>query len=90
MKNYRVRVTEEKMAFFEELMSYLDFCDYEGIEDTVESGAFGDVKHSKSGRKALSKDKIKPGPNVGDTESKFANLREVMAKIEALRDKDKK
>ncbi len=78
------------MAFFEELMSCFDFCDYIGIEDTAESGTFNELKHLKSGRKTQSRDKTKPGPNVGDTESKFGNLREVMAKIEALRDKDKK
>jgi len=36
MKNYRVRVRDEKTAFFEELMRYLDFCDYESVEGFAE------------------------------------------------------
>ena len=83
---------DEKAAFFEELMRYLDFCDYESVESFSESriypgfnfkGKEGDVKLSTKG-------KSKRSSGEADNESNFNNLREVMAKIEAMRDKSKK
>ena len=91
MKNYRVRVRDEKAAFFEELMRYLDFCDYEGVEGFAEPRIYPgfDFKagntESRSKSKAKSKDKDKM-----DTESNLSNLREVMSRIDAMRDKNRK
>lgn len=92
MRNFRVRVRDEKAAFFEELMRYLDFCDYESVESFSESRIYPgfNFKEKEGEGKPGSKGKSKRSSGEADSESNFNNLREVMAKIEAMRDKSKK
>jgi len=90
MKNYRVKVREDKVAFFEELMRYLDFLDYEMVEGFSEPRIYSSFEMAPKSKKMGSE------PKSGDSDksksqqepySKFANLREVMGKIDAMRDK---
>ncbi|WP_062125234.1 hypothetical protein [Geofilum rubicundum] len=91
MKNYRVRVRDEKAVFFEELMRYLDFCDYEGVEGFAEPRIYPgfDFKAKDTEIKGNSKGKSKDKKHM-DTEGNLSNLREVMSRIDALRDKNRK
>jgi hypothetical protein len=90
MKNYRVKVREDKVVFFEELMRYLDFADYEMVEGFSEARIYSSFEITPKSKKVMGesknseKDKLKPqfDPNSG-----FANIREVMSKIEAQREK---
>lgn len=90
MKNYRVKVRDDKAVFFEELMRYLDFLDYEKVEGFSEPRIYSSFeispKNSKeaAGSKKGESDKSK---SLQELNSGFGNLREVIEKIEAMRDK---
>jgi hypothetical protein len=93
MKNYRVKVRDEKADFFEELLRYLDFCDYEKVEGFAEPRIYpnfeihaqGKNQQGQSRKGGKYKEEI-----FSDPEKKLDNLREVMAKIDAIRDKSRR
>lgn len=93
MRNYRVKVRDDKAAFFEELMRYLDFLDYETVEGFSEPRIYSGFEIRPKSKKTTgesknsgrSKDKLPFDPDSG-----FSSLREVMDKIDAMRDRSKK
>lgn len=93
MKNYRVKVRDDKAGFFEELMRYLDFLDYETVEGFSEPRIYpsfelrGDQKRGRNSTKNSGKTK---GKNEPGSVNNLNTIREVMQKIEAMRDKGKK
>lgn len=93
MKNYRVKVRDDKAEFFEELMRYLDFLDYETVEGFSEPRIYpsfelrSDEKRGRGSAKNSGKAKSKNEPGSA---SNLESLREVMQKIDAMRDKAKK
>ncbi|WP_088654636.1 hypothetical protein [Geofilum rhodophaeum] len=92
MKNYRVRVRDEKTAFFEELMRYLDFCDYESVEGFAEPRIYPgfEFKEKEKSTKKGAKGRPVKEAGIADLESNMASLREVMSRIDAQRDKNRK
>ncbi len=93
MKNFRVKVRDDKADFFEELMRYLDFLDYEMVEGFSEPRIYPgfEIRANEKKGSAMSKNsgslKEKLSSNA---ESHLDNLREVIQKIDAMRDKAKK
>ncbi|MDG5800032.1 hypothetical protein QA597_06640 [Marinilabiliaceae bacterium ANBcel2] len=89
MKNYRVKVRDDKAVFFEELMKYLDFCDYEKVDafskPRIYPGSESDDNIKMKSKKSKSKNRF-----VSDSDDSVENLREVMSKIDAMRDRNRK
>ncbi len=93
MKNYRVKVRDDKAEFFEELLRYLDFLDYEKVEGFSEPRIYSNFEISDNYRKKNPESKTNEEFNIkvaGINESSFDSLREVMQKIDARRDSGKK
>ncbi|TCO09292.1 hypothetical protein [Natronoflexus pectinivorans] len=93
MKSYRVKVRDEKAEFFEELLRYLDFCDYEKVEGFAEPRIYPsfEIRSKDGNHKQGSKNSVKgSGGKFADTENSLENLREVMSRIDALRDRSRK
>jgi hypothetical protein len=88
MKNYRVKVRDDKAQFFEELMRYLDFLDFEVVEGFSEPRIYSGFEINAREKKAqgASKNHKQEKPAM-DAISGFGNIREVMERIEAMRDK---
>ncbi len=89
MKDYRVRIRAERMGFFEELMRSLDFCDYVRVEE--EGGAMTNsrLKYLPQQEKKTSKSKSSGRRQIESPDNfreSVDNLREVISKIEARRD----
>lgn len=93
MKNYRVKVREDKAEFFEELMRYLDFLDYEKVEGFSEPRIYPSFEIRSSDRrgrvtaKSAAHTKDRQPPELDDN---LSSIREVMQKIDAMRDKSKR
>jgi len=93
MKNYRVKVRKEKADFFEELMRYLDFCDYEQVEGFSEPRIYPGFEMSSKDNHSKYPAGQQGNKSSDNTESKrevMENLREVMSRIEAQRDRNRK
>lgn len=93
MKNYRVKVRDEKAEFFEELLRYLDFCDYEKVEGFAEPRIYPSFE-IRSQEKTQKGNPRNTGKNkeqlFSDPEKNLDSLREVMSRIDAMRDKNRK
>ncbi|MGQ1946553.1 hypothetical protein ACT3CD_05560 [Geofilum sp. OHC36d9] len=93
MKNYRVKVRQEKADFFEELMRYLDFCDYEQVEGFSEPRIYPGFEMSSKDNHPKYPTRQHGAKGTDSAESKrevMENLREVMTRIEAQRDRNRK
>ena len=95
MKHYRIKVRDDKAEFFEELLRYLDFLDYEEVENFSEPRIYPNFelkpqldKDSKNLIHETNLSKLK-NRNIQD-ESYPDNLREVIARIDEIRDKARK
>ncbi len=95
MKHYRIKVRDDKAAFLEELLRYLDFLDYEQVENFSEPRIYSnfelrsrkDQQNETSGQKTTvrKKDKISQ-----EQSSSADSLREVLARIDQMRDQSRK
>ncbi|MFO8002056.1 MAG: hypothetical protein R6U46_12485 [Marinilabilia sp.] len=98
MKHYRIKVRDDKVEFFEELLRYLDFLDYEQVENFSEPRIYNnfelkardteDPKGSKRKSKTLAGNKR--GKEKESEESSAESLREVLSKIDQMRDESRK
>jgi len=101
MKHYRIKVRDDKVEFFEELLRYLDFLDYEQVENFSEPRVYtnfelrarqdeekkGTKQKFKSGRKS---DTSRSGKSKEENESSAESLREVLSRIDQMRDESRK
>ncbi|PWE00642.1 hypothetical protein [Marinilabilia rubra] len=94
MKHYRIKVRDDKATFFEELLRYLDFLDYEQVEGFTEPRIYTNFelrarqdKEKKSEKTKESSFKSKYG---GGEESSGESLRDVLARIDQIRDQARK
>ncbi|MFW6275826.1 MAG: hypothetical protein ACOC2M_04250 [bacterium] len=95
MKHYRIKIRDDKAAFFEELLRYLDFLDYEQVESFSEPRIYPnfelktreDKEDKTSGKKYSVSSKGKENEGKG---SSAESLREVLAKIDQIRDQSRK
>jgi hypothetical protein len=82
------------VGFFEELMRYLDFCDYEQVEGFSEPRIYpGFEMSSKDNHPKFTTKQhdVKGNDNNAETQKEaMENLREVMTRIEAQRDRNRK
>ncbi len=91
MRNYRVRVRGEKADFFEELLKHLDFCDFEKVDDLSDAGVYSGFDVRPGDHKVQGKIKTEsPGHFYNNTGDNLNNLREVMSRIDAQRDRYRK
>lgn len=93
MKDYRVRIRAERMGFFEELMNSLDFCDYERVEEIVGAMSNSNLESNPQQKKKVSKVKPKTRRQIDSSDyfgESIDNLREVISKIEARRDQNRR
>jgi hypothetical protein len=97
MKNYKVRIREEKSEFFKELMKNLDFVEFEEVEafnePRVYPGANFELRSDQtevSGR-STQPDREKRKPRVAASpEEEMQRLKDVMTRIDAIRDQNRK
>jgi hypothetical protein len=94
MKHYRIKVRDDKAGFFEELLRYLDFLDYEQVENFSEPRVYTNFELS-AGQDKKKKPEKSPSrftsPGKGDKqESSADSLREVLARIDKMRDQARK
>jgi hypothetical protein len=95
MKHYRIKIRDDKAAFFEELLRYLDFLDYEQMESFSEPRIYTNFelkareeKENKTGKtKNIGSSK---GRHTEGQSSSAESLREVLAKIDQIRDQSRK
>lgn len=97
MKHYRIKVRDDKAAFFEELLRYLDFLDYEQVESFSEPRIYTNFELRPQKTKAMEQrsasSKSKGRLNAGDDDvrnSSAESLREVLARIDQMRDQARK
>lgn len=95
MKHYRIKVRDDKAAFFEELLRYLDFLDYEQVEGFSEPRIYSNFElrarqdtEKKTDKTRESAFHTKYGKSV--EESSGESLREVLARIDKIRDQARK
>ena len=96
MKNYKVKVEDEKVKFFKELLSNLDFATFEELDETVEPRVYPAASFEIRSGKGESKP---PHPdqaaNQADERKKSAqsredSLKDVLNKIEQMRNQGRK
>ena len=104
MKHYRIKVRDDKVEFFEELLRYLDFLDYEQVESFSEPRIYAnfELRARQEEEKKGTKRKTKSSGSSGDTtkrgkgkgkeqnESSAESLREVLSRIDQMRDESRK
>ena len=93
MKHYRIKVRDDKAVFFEELLRYLDFLDYEQVEGFTEPRIYTNFELRARQEKEKKTDKSKEhlySKHAGSDESSGDNLREVLARIDQIRDQARK
>ncbi len=91
MTNYRVRVRGEKADFFEELLKYLGFCDFEKVDDLSDDGIYPGFEIRSGDHKGQGRIKTEsPGHFYNNSGDNLNNLREVMSRIDAQRDRYRK
>ncbi|MGQ1889729.1 hypothetical protein ACT29H_04735 [Thermophagus sp. OGC60D27] len=95
MKHYRIKVRDDKAEFFEELLRYLDFLDYEEVENFSEPRIYPNFDlnpHPQKNQKNLTTEPTFPNiKNKNSQQESYPdNLREVMARIDQLRDQARK
>jgi len=97
MKHYRIKVRDDKAVFFEELLRYLDFLDYEQVESFSEPRIYTNFELRSQKTKAMeprstpTKSKGR-SRSLGDEakSSSAESLREVLARIDQMRDQSRK
>jgi len=95
MKHYRIKIRDDKAAFFEELLRYLDFLDYEQVEGFSEPRVYTNfelrARENKEKRPTQTRESVssKGKQSMGQSSS-ADSLREVLAKIDQIRDQARK
>jgi hypothetical protein len=95
MKHYRIKVRDDKADFFEELLRYLDFLDYEQVEGFSEPRIYTnfELRSRQDGDKKTegTREQIFPSQRSSNKqESSADSLREVLAKIDQIREQSRK
>ena len=96
MKHYRIKVRDDKSEFFEELLRYLDFLDYEQVEAFSEPRIYANFElksqHDKSTHSKSESEKAhsRGGGQMEQEDSTAESLREVLARIDKMRDEARK
>jgi len=96
MKNYKVKVEDEKVKFFKELLSNLDFATFEELEETVEPRVYPaanfEIRSSKGESKSTHPEQIaaQAEERKKSTQSREDSLKDVLNKIEQLRNQGRK
>ncbi|WP_291861471.1 hypothetical protein [Marinilabilia sp.] len=95
MKHYRIKVRDDKAVFFEELLRYLDFLDYEQVESFSEPRIYTNFElrsqKEKEKKPIMSKEKGRYAGKKAEGQSSSAeSLREVLARIDQIRDQARK
>ncbi len=100
MKHYRIKVRDDKSEFFEELLRYLDFLDYEQVEAFSEPRIYTNfelkAQQDKRGTVSMPNYHQKNTPSAKRSskkepeESQAESLREVLARIDKMRDDARK
>ena len=92
MIHYRIKVRDDKAKFFEELLRYLDFLDYEEVENFAEPRIYPNFELKPHPEKNQNNMMKEPDfPNKKNQEESYPdNLREVMARIDKIRDQARK
>lgn len=93
MRDYRVRIRAERVSFFEELMSSLDFCDYERDEtggELITQQAFERPQQREKKTPIIKSQERKRIDASGLFQENLDNLREAMMKIEVRRDQNRR
>jgi hypothetical protein len=94
MKHYRIKVRDDKADFFEELLRYLDFLDYEQVEGFSEPRIYTNfelrARQDSDKKPEGTQDQILPSRRRNKQESSAESLREVLAKIDQIRDQARK
>ena len=96
MKNYKVKVEDEKVKFFKELLSNLDFATFEELEETVEPRVYPGASFEIRSRKGDSRSTV-PEQTAAQAEerkrsaqSREDSLKDVLNKIEKMRNQGRK
>ncbi len=86
MIHYRIKVRDEKAPFFEELLRYLDFLDYEKVEGFSEPRIYAnfELKSKADSNKGKPVEVPRGIKNSGGNSAD--NLREVLSRIDKLRE----
>ena len=91
MMSYRVKVRAEKADFFEELLKHLDFCDYEKLDSVSEARIYPSFEIRSGNNKVQGKVKTESSGHIhNNSGDNLNNLREVMSRIDARRDRNRK
>ncbi|WP_462318879.1 hypothetical protein [Marinilabilia sp.] len=95
MKHYRIKVRDDKATFFEELLRYLDFLDYEQVEGFTEPRIYSNFELRARPDKEKKTDKSRESAfhskyGGGGEESSGESLRDVLARIDKIRDQARK
>lgn len=95
MKHYRIKVRDDKAGFFEELLRYLDFLDYEQVDSFSEPRVY--TNFELRARKDEEKKEYRSNPSSVSSskqrekqESSADSLREVLSRIDKIRDEARK
>ena len=89
MKSFKVRVQNDKVQFFRELLKNLDFVDFEEVEGFHEPRVYPGANfeiHSKSGKKNIEEKKLQ---NISSEDNGLDSIRSVLNKIEEQRNRNK-
>jgi len=96
MKNYKVKVEDEKVKFFKELLSNLDFATFEELEETVEPRVYPaasfEIRSSKGESKSTHPDQTaaQAEERKKSAQSREDSLKDVLNKIEQMRNQGRK
>ncbi len=88
MKHFRIKVRDEKADFFEELLRYLDFLDYEQVDAFSEPRIYANFNLRPGEKKSPPKGKMKDFSEgvKRASDSSTDDLREVLSRIDKLRE----
>jgi hypothetical protein len=94
MKHYRIKVRDDKAEFFEELLRYLDFLDYEQVEGFSEPRVYTNFelkarKEDDTKKPGRRKKESQPSKKKSKHESSGESLKEVLARIDQMRDQSR-
>jgi len=94
MKHYRIKVRSDKSEFFEELLRHLDFLDYEQVESFSEPRIYTnfELKSRQEKEKPMEQKEFQASRSTKKEKqsSSADSLKEVLARIDKMRDKARK
>jgi hypothetical protein len=91
MKNFKVKVQNDKVQFFKELLTHLDFVEFEEMEVVAEPRVYPATNFEIRPHKSLMNENLeKRKLNSNLDEDGLESIRKVMSKIEEERNKNRK